>query len=452
MTLFGDPPERPNELAARIAKLERINAALIDRAERETEAQGNAFSMFQTTIALERQIRTRTDELTRTMRKLAAANEELRLAKEQAELADMAKTRFLAAVGHDLLQPVNAASLSASTLLELQSSEEGRKLARQVERAMTTVEGLIRTLLDMSKLEAGVVVPERSAVGLGDLLGALAADFARHAEARGLKLRMMPSSAHVDSDPVMLRRILQNLISNAIRYTSQGGVLVGVRRRAGGMVQVDVVDTGPGIPASQHDLIFEEFHRGSSAAPDEDTRLGLGLSIVRRLCAALDHPIRLRSTPGRGTVFSLTLKTVEAPPAFVSTAPPDMQGFGLTGALVAIVENDTPVREAMTMLIERWSCEVIAAASGAELSHKLRMRRRRPDLLLADYHLDNGLTGLQAVQTLRAEWSANIPALIVTGDYDKTIARRTEAEGVAVLRKPMKPAVLRAMMSHLLGG
>lgn len=457
MSVRNDSPGRdapPADMAIRVAKLERINAVLMDRVERSTDVQGNAFSLFQTTIALERQVRERTEELTRTLRKLERANDELKRAKEVAEFADRSKTRFIAAAGHDLLQPVNAARLSVSALSEVQAGEEGGKLVRQVERALSTIETLLKTLLDISKLDSGIVVPERSPVPLADMISGLASDFAPIVERKGLTLRMPHTSAWVDSDPIMLRRILQNLISNALRYTQRGGVLVGIRARGERQVRIDIVDTGPGIPPESLELIFEEFYRGKATTRDDEVRLGLGLSIVRRLVGALGHDIQVRSAVGRGTTFSLTLDRTgpQEPVALEAFIPRAVQGYGFTGALVAVVENDPVVREATASLIERWCCDVVSARSVGELTTLALARRRKPDVILADYHLDDGETGLQAVRALRAKFRTNIPALVVTADQNAAVVEECREAGIEIVRKPVKPAELRALMAHLLGG
>lgn len=449
---FSSEVGKMAELQRRVAKLEKINAVLIDRVERSVDNQGSAYALFQTTIGLERQVRERTDELTRTLRKLERTNEELVRAKELAELANRSKTRFLAACGHDILQPLNAARLSASALADVQTSDDGVRLSRQVDRALGTIEALLKTLLDISKLDAGVVKPEPGPVALGELLADLESDFGPLVERKGLKFVVIPTSAWVETDPVMLRRIVQNLVSNAVRYTQSGGVLVGVRTR-GDDVRIDVVDTGPGIPRDQHDLIFDEFHRGDRAVHDGEVGLGLGLSIVQRLVATLGHDVTLKSVVGRGSTFSVTLPRV-APPAPVpleALMTGSLQGFGLSGAFIAVVENDETVREATASLIERWSCTVASAPSTDELVALVEAHGQRPDVILADFHLDHDRTGLEAIERLRTRFAAAIPAIVVTADYSGDTARLVQAAGVELIKKPVKPAELRALLTHLIG-
>lgn len=440
-------------LQTRIAKLEKINAVLIDRVERSVDSQANAFSLFQTTIGLERQVRLRTDELMNALRRLEQMNEQLLGAKDMAERANRSKTRFLAQAGHDLLQPLAAARLSSSALAELQKDADGRRLSRQVERALASIEGLLKTLLDISRLDAGVMVPQIVTVGLGQLLADLVTDHAPIAERRGLRLTMMPSTAHVATDPIMLTRILQNLIGNALRYTESGRVLVGARRR-GRRVRIDVIDTGPGICEDQYAAVFEEFHRGRGRAPDGEVGLGLGLSIVQRLADVLDHTVTLVSRVGHGTRFSVEVERADRPPTPAVASTPHhpalgRPGWGMAGALVAVIDNDPAVREATVELVRQWGCEAIPAADAAETLAQVEENARRPDLLLVDYHLDDE-TGVEAIAALTEAWGQEIPAIVITADHGREIEERLAANGLELMRKPVKPAELRALMAHLL--
>ena len=442
------------ELELRIAKLEKINKVLMDRVEIGVDSQANAYSLFQTAIGLERQVTLRTNELTHTLRRLEQMNDQLVLAKDIAEQANRSKTRFLAQASHDLLQPLNAASLAVSTLTEILNDDEGLRLARQIERALTNIENLLRTLLDISKLDAGIIVPQITTVALAELLADLAADYTPWAMRRELELRVKAANVFVSTDSSMLSRILQNLVCNALRYTQKGRVLVGVRRRPT-TIRIDVLDTGPGIPHDQYALIFEEFHRGRGQPAANDIGLGLGLglglSIVQRLVDALGHGISLRSRVGRGTCFSIELPRVE-PPDLLSPPPLDEHislGWGISGAFVVVIDNDTAVREAIADLIMRWDCEAIAAASGEEASRIVSELGQRPDLLIVDYHLD-GETALETIGSFFTNHDSSIPVIVVTADYDDAIEARVSAAGMVLLRKPVKPANLRALMTHLL--
>ena len=446
--------DRVATLELRIARLEKINRVLMDRVEEGIDNQANAFSLFQTAIGLERQVRARTDELTHTLRALERANRELVRAKEVAERADRSKTRFLAQAGHDLMQPLDAARLTLSTLEDVQTTAEGRGLVRKVERGLVSIEGLLKTLLDISRLDSGVMAPHVEPVALGEILADLAADFAPVAARRGLRLDVVPTRLHVASDATMLTRILQNLIGNALRYTERGHVLVGARRIGDHRLRIDVLDTGRGIPEDQHRAIFEEFHRGHPTTADGEIGLGLGLSIVQRLAEALDHPIRLRSVVGRGSVFSVEVPRCPAPigppPAAVAEPERTGQGWGLADALVLVIDDDREVREATADLIGHWSCRAVSAADGFEAETRIAAFGRRPDIVLADYHLGRD-TGVDAVLRLRRTWGEDVPAVVVTADPGREIEERVAAAGLELLLKPVRPAELRALMAHLLG-
>ena len=437
-----------------IERLRKINAALVSRVERSMDQQGNAFSLFQTAISLEHRVRTRTEELHTTLRRLEQSNVDLSAAKENAEQANLSKTRFLAAASHDVLQPLNAAHLSVSALAEIQTSEEGKKLVTQVERSLETMGDLLRTLLDISKLDAGVVEPEIADVHLETLFSSLRSDFQPLAEMKGLSLKFLPVAATVRSDRTLLRRILQNILSNALRYTRAGGVLVGTRHR-GDVIRIDVADTGCGIPDDQREAIFEEFHRGTISADAElaGGGLGLGLAIVRRMAGALGHPVTFSSKVGRGTIFHIDvpLGAGIAADAIADTA--DMErprGYGLFGTKVLLVENDVEVLAAMTSLLERWQCAVRPATSTDEALDALGDTAWTPDIVIADQHLDGGELGTGTIADIRDYLGRAVPALIVTADTSETIAKTARTAGIELMRKPVKPAQLRALLAHLL--
>ncbi len=437
-----------------IDRLRKINAALVSRVERSMDQQGNAFSLFQTAISLENRVRRRTEELHSTLRRLEQSNVDLVAAKEVAEQANLSKTRFLAAASHDVLQPLNAAHLSVSALAEVQTSEEGRKLVHQVERSLETMEDLLRTLLDISKLDAGVVQPEIGDVSLETLFSSLRSDFQPMAAMKGLSLKFRPVNAVVRSDRTLLRRILQNILSNALRYTRSGGVLVGTRHR-GDIIRIDVADTGCGIPNDQRDAVFEEFHRGTLSADAElaGGGLGLGLAIVRRMAGALGHPVTFSSRVGRGTIFHIDVPVGFGIPADTLAATADMdrpRGYGLFGTKVLLVENDAEVLKAMTFLLERWQCDVRAATSTDDALDMLGDTDWVPDIVIADQHLDGGDLGTATIAEVRDYLGRPVPALIVTADASEPVARAARAAGIELMRKPLKPAQLRALLAHLL--
>ena len=444
-------PESEPELRLRIAKLERINAALMAHVERSTDQQGGAYALFQTAITLEGRVRSRTEELTGLMHRLERSNAALVAAKEEAETANRSKTRFLAAASHDLLQPLNAARLSLSALADLPLCPDATAVAGQVERGLQTIEDLIKTLLDISKLDAGIVRPQVRPLSLPDLLADLAASFKPFAERKGLRLLVRCPDVTVASDGVLLQRILQNLVSNAVRYTASGGVLILARPR-GETLRVDVIDTGCGIAAEERELVFDEFYRGGTrrGAHGEagETGLGLGLSIVRRMAAALGHPLALASRPGHGTRVSLTL-----PPSAAALEPelrPAPVATRLSGARILIVENDASTADALKRLLQNWDARVAAFRDLAGVRSAIEGGAAFPDILILDYHLDDGACGLDVARYLRASRDAKLPVILTTADYSPEIEAEAEAVGVELVRKPIKPAQLRSLLTYML--
>ncbi len=437
------------ELRREIAKLKKINAKLISRVERSYDQQPNAYALFETAIALDNQVRRRTQEVQQALRSIERANEDLRRAKEQAEAANLLKSSVLTSISHDLLQPLNAARLALSTLDSFEMGGEQNGLIDQADRSLATLEDLLRTVLDLSKLDAGVMSPDLRAFPIDDLVGSLVKEQAQGAAKRGLKFRHFGAGRWVTSDPLLLRRVIQNLITNGLRYTRRGGVLVGGRVRDGRWT-VEVWDTGPGIPEERRDAIFQEFQRGE-VGEHGGLGFGLGLAIVRRLALALDHPIGLRSTVGRGSMFSVSLPLAEARAAESVLAPAEASPLArgpLRDARILVIENDAAVLAAMSALLSRWGCAVAIAPSGdaaAEIAAK-----QRPQAIIADLHLDHFERGMTAVAKVRRAVGAATPAMLVTADHSDEAAREAEEAEMALLRKPVRPAELRSLLSYLL--
>ncbi len=393
---------------------------------------------------LEERVRERTQALT-------TLNEALSRAKSVAEAANLGKTRFLAAASHDLLQPLNAARLYVSSLLERPGEREAQdlELVRKVDTSLRLVEDLLGTLLDISRLDAGALKPERRDVALGQLFASLRVEFAPLAERKGIELRIVPTALAVDTDRHMLHRVLQNLLSNALRYTVSGKVLLGARR-AGREVVIQVCDTGRGIPPEHQSLVFEEFQR-FAAGPGTEHGLGLGLSIVDRISRILDHPVSFRSMPGRGTAFSVRVPRGRTPGRGVPVeALPPRALPSLERAAVLCIDNDASVLDGMRALLKSWSCRVLLARGLAEAAALAVTEPARPELLIVDYHLDQGGDGADCVAALRRAYGADLPAVIVTADRSDAVRARARALGIAVLHKPVKPAALRALLMRLL--
>jgi PAS domain S-box-containing protein len=367
----------------------------------------------------------------------------LDLARADAERANDAKSRFLAAIGHDLLQPLHAAQLFTDALLEQLPDASRRVAAQRIRGALDSTGDLLSGLLDMSRLEAGGLVPQSCTFPLSDVLAPLASEFRALAAERGLVFRDPPTRLWVRTDPQLLRRVLQNFLANAVRYTDRGGILLGVRR-IGGEVRIEVHDTGPGIPESQQRTIFQEFRRGDGAAGQG---LGLGLAIADRIAHLLAAPLTLRSKPGRGTVFALTLPS--ATPSASSQAPQTMVDAGaLDGLRVLIVDNDPQALQALHALLESWRCRVVAVADGDAAAACLDAGEGG-DLWLFDYHLDDGDTGTTLRARLAERFGAR-PTLILSADDSGDVRRIALEYGLGLLPKPVKALALKSMLRRLL--
>lgn len=449
--MIGLEPDRIVSLEREIAKLRKINAALMSRVERSTDQQLNAFSLFETAISLDQQVRDRTQQLKQALQSLERTNGFLSQAKQRAEAASSLKSSVLMSVTHDLLQPLNAARLTLSALAEMVGSAKETSLTEQIDRSLATLEDLLRTLLDISKLDAGVLKPDIRPVSVSMLFETLRQEFIPIAAKRHLDLRISPSAETVASDPLMLRRILQNLLANALRYTQRGGVLMGCRRK-GAAVSIEVHDTGPGIPETQREAIFMEFQRGDTSIGD-DAGIGLGLSIVRRFATALGHEIDLKSRPGRGSMFGVTVPRSFASDGAAARCEParhEAAYGGMENARILLIENDLSSAEGLANLLEKWGCDVAIAKSAADALDGIGARAEVPDAIIADLHLDNGETGTAAVETIRNAIKTDVPVIIVTADHSAKASLEVASFGHELLKKPIKPAEMRSLLSFLL--
>ncbi|MBS7539070.1 hybrid sensor histidine kinase/response regulator [Ancylobacter lacus] len=389
---------------------------------------------------LERRVKERT-------KALEHLNAELAQAKSEAEEANISKTRFLAAASHDILQPLNAARLYATSLVERAGAGEESRLARNVDASLEAVEEILGALLDISRLDAGAMKPDFAPFRLDEIFRQLELEFAPLAKERGLELVFVASSAAVRSDRRLLRRLLQNLISNAIKYTPAGRVLIGVRRRRG-KVRVLVLDTGPGIPQSKQKLIFKEFQRLDHAGTRAQRGLGLGLSIVERLARVLDHPVSLASTVGRGSRFSVELPAAPPiPAAQPAPAPAPTPAAALEGLTVLCIDNEPAILDGMETLLAGWGCRVVKAADVAGALAAVRDQKLTPDVVLIDYHLDE-TDGVEAAKQLRWKLGRSLPAVLITADRSKKVRETARATEMEVLNKPLRPAALRALLGQ----
>jgi signal transduction histidine kinase/CheY-like chemotaxis protein len=387
---------------------------------------------------LERRVRERTVELEHL-------NAELAKAKSAAEAANLSKTRFLAAASHDILQPLNAARLYVTSLVERQNRSEETQLVANIDTSLEAVEDILSALLEISRLDAGAMKPEIASFRVDELLRRLEFDFAPLARNQGLDLVFVPCSLTIRSDRRLMRRLLQNLISNAIKYTRTGRVLVGCRRR-GERLRIDVFDTGIGIPPDKRRAVFAEFHRLAQGAKVA-RGLGLGLSIVERIARVLDHPIALASQVDRGTHFSVEVPV--APAGLGETRPPEARVDHARFAQIPVlcIDNDPNILDGMATLLRGWGCETFQAADLSEAIATLRAAGKSPGGLLVDYHLDRG-NGIEAVAELRRLFGSEIPAVLITADRSPGVREAARALVIQVLNKPLKPASLRALMSQ----
>ena len=361
-------------------------------------------------------------------------------ALEEAERANASKSRFVAAASHDLLQPLSAAKLFLSSLANSELGSEGLQIARRAQRALTSVEAILDSLLDISKLDSGRAAVEIAAFPIDQILGPLRDEFQPMARQKGLECRVVGCSLCVESDPSYLRRILQNLIANAIRYTETGKVLVGARRR-GGELRLEVWDTGPGIPEDQQEIIFREFQRLEGANGSGDG-VGLGLAIVERACALLDHPLHLRSRPGQGTGFQVSVPVSEGRAAQPAPRPPETpEAASAEHLIVLVIENDGEVRRGLTTLLESWGVSVFDVPDEREALSLLHDGGVAPDVLLVDFHLDQGRNGLEAVRAIRARFGP-VPAALLTADRSPELRKSCAADSVGYLNKPVEPSIL----------
>jgi PAS domain S-box-containing protein len=410
-----------------------------------TDFKRNEAQLLEAKQTLEQRVSARTHELSKA---LAAEAD----AKRAAELANATKTRFVAAASHDLLQPLNAARLFASALAD--DATDGRsvgEIASRIEGSLRAAEEVLDDMLDIARLESGTMRTDLAVFLLDDVFADLERQFSPLAAKRGLKLRIRRAAVHVRTDRVLLRRVLQNLVSNALRYTQRGGVLVACRRRSG-RVEVQVWDTGPGIAEQHRELIFSEFRGLDHASPWGEKGLGLGLSICERIARLLHMDLGLQSRVGRGSVFSIALDRA-APPAVAAAPagaePAAVSPSSLRGGTVLCIDNELEILDGMQTLLERWGLRVLRASD--DLEARRLFHEHAPDVVLADYRLGEGsCDGLELLQSLRLGGVVAVPGALITADYGVALAERARSLGYTVLRKPLKPAALRALLGALL--
>jgi signal transduction histidine kinase/DNA-binding NarL/FixJ family response regulator len=387
------------------------------------------------------------DELGALAGNVNRMSEELGRLYRKLEEADLAKSRFLAAASHDLRQPLHALNLFVTQLRSEKDQVEKTRVIGRIDAAVAAMNELFNELLDISRLDAGVLVPSISEFPINRLLNRIEMTFAAAARERGLRLLVVPNNVWIRSDFILLERILLNLVSNGIRYTEAGGVVVGCRRRAG-VLRIEVWDSGIGIPQDQQCNIFGEFYQLPTPARDNRGGLGLGLAIVDRLCRLLDHPIELASTPGRGSRFFISVPLTA--PVTLTANLPELAVDHATGKSVVVIDDDALVLDGMRGVLKSWGCSVVTATSGDTALAALSEREERPDIIISDYRLSDGKTGFDVIERIRREFGTPIPAFLISGDTAPERLREARAKGYYLLHKPVSPMTLRSVISQLL--
>jgi two-component system, sensor histidine kinase len=415
-----------------------------------TKERRSTIDLQEANETLEQRVEERTAELQREVLERRAVEVQLVQAKEAAEAANKGKTQFLAAASHDLLQPLNASRIFLSLLQETELNVKQNRFVDNADRAFASVEQLLESLLDISRFETRSVETNVTEFALSDILQALAAEFQPVSERKNISLKFIATHLWVRSDQALLRRVIQNLLSNAIRYTDTGGIVVGVRRK-GGSVSIEVWDTGPGIPEDKHGIVFEEFRRLHMGSGTELKAMGLGLAIVDRIAKLLGHDVSLRSRVGRGSCFAVLVcraqsaVPIAAKPSVERSKPNPFK----KRKTVIIIENDLQILEGMVELLESRNFNAIPTVSADEAREALETLDHVPNLLLVDFHLDQG-TGLDAVRDLRRACSSSIPAIMITANYTPTLRADLAEENISFLGKPLRPSRLFEVMAGLM--
>lgn len=384
-------------------------------------------------------------------REITALSDQLDAERYVAVVANQSKTRFIAAASHDLRQPLHAVGLLIDVLRERLAPGEDRRLAERVHQGVRLLEDQFNGLLDISRLDSGEVGIARSRFPMARLAGSLRTKFAPLAEEKGLRLDIEDTGLWLASDPLVLERILANLVDNAIKYTARGSVTVAASAQ-GDFVRIAVTDTGCGIPAELRERVFDEFFRIGGPAAEDTRGLGIGLAIVRRMAALLSHPLDVRSTVGEGTRFTIDVPRASAEDD-VRTAQSRDRTAGedeLRGSFVLVIDDEREVREAMGMLLDMWGCNVMCVAGGTEAVEAMREHLRDPDLVVCDYRLAGTETGLDAIEAVRTAAGRDIPSIILTGDVGALDADHIRLHGLALAYKPIHGDSLRRLMAaHL---
>ncbi len=436
-------------LAARMARtLTRPVLSLADTVSKIEQGDLTARARIDATGALE-VLETGINDMAAAMatarddleRRIGEATGELQRQKDEAENATRTKSQFLAAASHDLRQPLQALGLAVMSLrLDKESVVHQTSIAR-IERALANLEGVLEALLDISRLDAGIVTPRVEHFPVERLFDRLREQYEVTAERYGLVLSLHKSAFWLESDAALLERVLANLISNALRYTRKGTVLVGCRWRAA-KIRIEVRDTGPGIPGDRREAIFREFVQLNNEVHQGEKGLGLGLAIVQRLCRLLGHEMGLDSTPAKGSVFWVEVPRTERETIPPSGSPPSGAVRSLRNRVIMVIDDDQDVREALVDLFDRHGASALAAADETQARHLINDIAVPPDLILSDYRLGNGIDGVAVIHALRRDYGAEIPAAILTGDVAPAVTQHVRNAGLLMFTKPFSPTQL----------
>ncbi|MCC6775357.1 MAG: response regulator [Hyphomicrobiales bacterium] len=369
----------------------------------------------------------------------------VRQEKERAEQANIDKSRFLASASHDLRQPVHALSMFVGALRGRDMDAEARRLTEQIDGSVTALDSLFSSLLDISRLDAGVVQSHPQGFAIAPMLERICRDYEEEAVRKGVRLVARPCALSVHTDPILLERVLRNLVSNAVRYTDRGRVVVGCRR--GARLRIQVCDTGKGIPPDEQERVFQEFYQIENPERDRSKGLGLGLAIVRRLTALLGCPLDVRSRLGKGSIFTVTVPIATG--ARQTSAVPLVAATAAAGGLILVIDDERAIQEAMRSLLAGWGHEVIAAGSCAEMLDRIATCPDVPRLIICDYRLRGGENGIATIRRLQSEYNEDIPAMLITGDTAPDRLQEARESGFLLLHKPVPNSKLRASIGNL---
>lgn len=433
-------------------RLKKTLNALMKRVERDIDQQADAFTLFRTAAKLEEAIKVRTKDLETVNKRLTheldvrqQIEEALRLAKEKAEETDKLKTKFLAAASHDLRQPLNSALLFLEAVEGSGLPSKERDYLNKTRVALGSLNSLLVSLLDVTKLDSGMIDPHINHFQVADVLNPLADEYAELSSNSSLSFRHVKSSAIVRSDQHLLETVIRNLVTNAIRYTPSGKVLMGCRRLAQ-KVRICVYDTGVGIPPEELDRIFEAYYQSSNPGVTQATGMGLGLSIVDRISALLSIELHVVSKPGTGSMFAVDVPLGDSQ-KIIDTQYPAIIADSLHDRMIVVIDDSADVLNSMKANIDRWGCRAIFATDGSQALVELIASDQNPDVIISDYHLANGEKGFDVIDQIRREFSHDIFSVLMTSDPDPKIRDLSRKKGHAYMTKPLNMAKLRALLS-----